>query len=96
MPKAKLTDPPDNKFHTQEFTIDELVNILKDNGFNVAPSAVFGQRHHIVLLWRIIRRIARSFGKEVNWTQGPESLASPAVTPISWKTPRYFLIVATK
>ena len=92
-PKTTLTDPPGNKFHTQEFTVDELVNILKDSGFDVAPDARFGQRQHVVLFWRIIKRIARLFSQKIN---GPEHFSSPNVTSIRWKTPRYFLIVATK
>jgi len=91
-PKAKrLEDKPSNEFHTQEFTIEELVQELRGAGFGVDDGAIYGQRLSFRYAKnRGIRRLARFlFGD-------PRERSSPRVTPVGRKTPRYFLIVAQK
>jgi len=90
-PKAiHLTDKPKNKFHTQEFTPGELTAKLKEHGYAVASGAVFGQRQRTVFGFKPLNKLSKLL------LGNPDSRTSPAVTALKNKTPRYFLVVATK
>jgi len=87
-PRAhRLTDPPANKFHTQEFTVEELLAELQSCGFEA--SRVFGQRQRRVYRPRFLNRAMNSL-------TNPNRRASPVVTPVTSKSPRYMVIVAQK
>ena len=87
---ATLTDAPANKFHTQEFTPDELTQELLAAGFLVTEDSVFGQRHRILFSNRRLNQLCnRLFGD-------PSESASPDVRKLRGMTPRYFVIVAKK
>lgn len=93
-PRAKrLEDAPMNKFHEQEFRIEELKAELVRAGFVVGDGAVFGQRQRVHGFVRYANAALRRLGLP---TFNPDQTASPAVTPVTLKSPRYFLIVAQK
>lgn len=90
-PKSvSLTDPPKNKFHTQEFTPDELASILREQGFVVSDDAIFGQRLRTVFPFKLLNRIKKLV------LGNPDSRTSPEVRAFAGKTPRYFVIRASK
>lgn len=85
-----ISDKPSNKFHTQEFTPQELLISLRNAGFYADKSNLFGQRQRINTSNAFVRKImTRLFGN-------PDSHTSPKVTPVTFKTPRYFIVVAKK
>lgn len=89
-PNDKLSDKPRNKFHTQEFTISELSNFLKDSGFEIL--GVYGQRKELKIKNKILRYIYYRFLKFHERT-------SPKVkklSKLSFLYPRYFIIKAKK
>lgn len=90
-PSAKqLTDKPENPFHTQEFTPVELVELLKKHGFNASLEETYGQRQSQMPSNRFLKAVYKA-------TIGnPKKKASPVVTPLRSRSPRYFLIRATK
>lgn len=89
-PEAKsLADAPRNPHHTQEFTPDEMVSLLREAGFSVAAGSVFGQRFQLDFRTSWLRKLYRMAFR-------PESRTSPALRPIGRLTPRYFTIVAKK
>lgn len=89
---ADLTGKPWNTFHTQEFTPPELLDAVKAAGFTVDPNEVYGQRLRFMAprwLWpvnKMLRLIRKS----------PDEHASPKVGRTGRKSPRYFLLRATK
>ncbi|MFH0953793.1 MAG: methyltransferase domain-containing protein [Verrucomicrobiota bacterium] len=89
-PKAKsLADKPGNKFHAQEFTIDELTQELLSAGFQANRSNVFGQRQQRLLRPKVLMRLYNSLLK-------PGERFSPVVTRVDSLAPRYFILVAMK
>ncbi len=92
-PKAlHLADKPVNKFHTQEFIPNELVNELIATGFYVNQDGVFGQRQR----WLYSNKHIQSL---IRLTRFPDIFAfitSPKLTPVKYLTPRYFIVVARK
>ena len=92
-PKAlQLNDTPVNKFHTQEFTPNELANELRKVGFSVNKEDIFGQRQRGLYGNKHIQSLIRL-------TRFPDIFAfvtSPKITPVKRLTPRYFVIVARK
>jgi len=87
---SSLSDKPANQFHTQEFTPAELLARIKEHGFSVKNSTFFGQRQRMISSNGFFKRLTtRLFGN-------PDSSTSAKVTPVKFKTPRYFIIVATK
>jgi 2-polyprenyl-3-methyl-5-hydroxy-6-metoxy-1,4-benzoquinol methylase len=88
---ATLKDKPSNEFHTQEFIAEELLSILKNNGFTADSSNIFGQRQRKkVYRNRYYRKILYTlFGN-------PDLKTSPEVTQVTEKLPRYFVIKAAK
>ena len=86
---VSICDKPQNKYHTQEFTINELINELEEAGFCVGSQSVYGQRQSIYFKNRLFQSILRRF-----WRQ--EIMSNEVVTPVRRLYPRYFLIVATK
>lgn len=87
---SSLNDKPANEYHVQEFIPEEIQSILNNNGFVTSRDEIYGQRQRRVysniFLSKIIRIVLGN----------PDSKASPAVTPVREKVPRYFIIVATK
>jgi len=86
-----LTDKPSNEFHTQEFIPEELILILNKNGFTADRDKLYGQRQRKKIFRnRYYRKIIYTlFGN-------PDIKASPQVTQVTDKLPRYFVILATK
>lgn len=85
---TKLSDKPNNEYHTQEFIPTELIEKLHLAGFAVDPDQIYGQRQRLDVNNRYIRKIIR-FLK-------PDEHASPEISRVTWKTPRYFIIRARK
>jgi SAM-dependent methyltransferase len=91
-PKCKtLNSKPSNEFHTQEFIPVELLSILNKIGFIADRKSLYGQRQRTKIYKnRYIRKIIYTiFGN-------PDVNKSPEVTPVTDKTPRYFVIAAKK
>ena len=90
-PSAKtLEDKPENPFHTQEFTPVELIEELRRAGFTASLQNAYGQRQSQMPTNRFLKAIYKA-------TAGnPKKKASPVVTPLNTRCPRYFLIKATK
>lgn len=82
-----LSDRPSNKFHVQEFTVDELTAALEQHGLRVSPGNVYGQRQQPVFAFAPLNHLYRALFK-------PKRRADPAVTPVERLTPRYMVIVA--
>lgn len=85
-----LEGKPSNKYHTQEFTPEELVLLLQERGFTVTKENVYGQRQGRLYRHKIVQKIANMF------FGNPKHKASPLVAPITNKAPRYFVVVAAK
>ncbi|MES1192557.1 MAG: class I SAM-dependent methyltransferase [Steroidobacter sp.] len=84
-----IFDPPENRFHTQEFTVDELVTEMKVAGFRMSDAEVFGQRLSVLHFRnRLLRKVIRCLSLD------PNGNASPEVRRFTMRKPRYFLIVA--
>ena len=90
-PEARsVHDKPDNEFHSQEFTLEELIAELRIAGFEVKRENIFGQMQRRMYHNKFIREAARIFlGR-------PERNASPEVTPVRKKAPGFFVLVASK
>lgn len=90
-PSARsLTDKPENPFHTQEFTPVELLEELSAAGFQASLSETYGQRQSQMPSNRFLQAVYKA-------TVGnPKKKASPVVTPLTTRSPRYFLIRATR
>jgi len=91
-PNARyLSDKPSNRYHAQEFTIKELRSELINAGFLVENDNIFGQRNCFFNFTnRRLNRLAHLiFGD-------PSIKSSPNVSRTFFKTPRYFVIVASK
>ena len=90
-PRSKtIFDRPAEKTYLQEFSVDELINALKDSGFILKGDYLFGQRQQKYFKNLYLRRLYKFIFK-------PDSKASPAVELLKkGKHPRYFLLKATK
>lgn len=90
-PSARsLSDKPENPFHTQEFTPVELLEELSSAGFQASLAEIYGQRQSQMPSNRFLKAVYKA-------TVGnPKKKASPVVTPLTTRSPRYFLIRATK
>ncbi|CAN5190894.1 hypothetical protein BH09PAT2_BH09PAT2_01470 [soil metagenome] len=87
-PQAKLiSDKPSNKFHIREYLVNELVNLLEDNGFKV--EGTFGQRMRLRTGIEFINKI-------ITTILNPDLQAGAEIEKIEMLTPRYFLIKAKK
>lgn len=85
-----LTDKPENPFHTQEFTPAELIAELRAAGFEASLEQTYGQRQSQMPSNRFLKAVYKA-------TVGnPKKKASPEVTPLKSRSPRYFLVTATK
>lgn len=89
-PKSRsFRDDPKNPFHAHEFTLQELQGILWAHGFEVPPAGIYGQRQQWTIQSTVLRRAyERLFASK--WT------TSAQVTPVANKTPRYYVLAATK
>lgn len=85
---TSLDGKPKNPFHVREFTVPELVNSLREIGFEVAPSDLYGQRQQKFFKNRYIRRLYKIIFK-------PDIKGSSEVTLLRAQ-PRYMVIVAHK
>ena len=85
-----IDDTPANRFHIHEFTPHELVNELRAVGFTTDESDIFGQsyqkKHSNKFVFKLIKKLS---GK-------PSAKSMAKITPMKGRTPRYFLISATK
>lgn len=90
-PNSKLiTDKPLNKFHTQEFTMDELMQELIDVGFKCDKSNIFGQRtSRLYFSNKYLRFISKKL-------YDPASRSNACPEKIRHGQPRYFIIEANK
>lgn len=84
-----IKSKPDNRFHIQEFTIEELKSALEGHGFEMSNLDIFGQRQQKYFRNEYLQRIYKKFFK-------PDKLCSPVVTKVHRRMPRYFIIVARK
>jgi len=85
-----LTDKPSNPYHAQEFTPDELLEVLRRTGFAVGTEDIFGQRQRSIYKNRYLRKLANIL------YHNPDEKATPEVRLMTKKVPRYFVIVARK
>lgn len=88
-PKARNQAESGGGFHVREFTIDELRKALVAVGFEVADSAIYGQRQQPHLPVALLRRLYDIIFK-------PKKRANPRVEPVTMLMPRYCVIVAEK
>lgn len=89
-PEARsLGDKPSNPYHTQEFTVGELRDLLAEAGFAIGPEPIQGQRYQMHFRSPWLRKLHRMIFK-------PAQKSDPALHPLGRREPRYFLIVATK
>ena len=89
-PKARtLRDKPGNKFHTQEFTSDELAAEVRLAGFHMDPRDVFGQRQQRLFPCKPLRKLYEKIYR-------PSERFSPVVERVESRVPRYIVLVATK
>jgi SAM-dependent methyltransferase len=85
-----ISDKPRNKYHTQEFTIRELSQELKDARFRVNSADIWGQRKQFLFSNSHIRSLYD------RWVS-PNRRSSPKVTRNGRiLVPRYFVILARK
>jgi SAM-dependent methyltransferase len=84
------TSRPRNKFHTQEFSIEELMAALRNAGF-CRSIEIYGQRLY-PFSWMRFRPVWRIFEAVMD----PKYFASPSVVPLGDRIARYFVIVATR
>lgn len=89
-PNRKFSDQPKNKFHTQEFTISELSEYLKNAGFNIL--SVYGQRKEL----NIRNNLLRKYYHKIIRLHERTSPKLKKLSKISFLHPRYFIIVAKK
>lgn len=90
-PSARsLTDKPENPFHTQEFTPHELLDLLQQSGFTTSETEIYGQRQSQMPSNRFLKALYKAA------MGNPKKKASPVVTKLKSRSPRYFLILATK
>lgn len=85
-----LTDKPRNRYHRQEFIPAELVAELHRVGWVTDRDSLYGQRQRRVHASAGMRRLARLV------MGNPDRKASAVVTPLTDKTPRYFIVRAQK
>jgi 2-polyprenyl-3-methyl-5-hydroxy-6-metoxy-1,4-benzoquinol methylase len=91
-PNAKnLLDKPKNKFHTQEFTIFELTNILESNGFEIIN--IYGQRREIKIKNSRLRSFYHRFFRLHERTS---SVPKRVGVKNFLLHPRYFIVEAKK
>lgn len=88
----RISDKPLNKYHVQEFTINEFKEELIAAGFSVKNGNIFGQRNSYLnyITNRYLQRITRMFFGD------PAIKSSSIVTKISYRIPRYIIIIACK
>jgi dTDP-4-amino-4,6-dideoxygalactose transaminase/SAM-dependent methyltransferase len=88
-PKLKsVLEKPANPFHAREFTVQELLQELKQSGFMMYGDYLFGQRQRTHFNNKYLRRLHKELFN-------PDLKTNPAVEKIN-KTPRYFIIKAFK
>jgi SAM-dependent methyltransferase len=86
-----LNDKPSNEFHTQEFIPEELLFLLRENGFLVDKNNLYGQRQR--------KKVYKNrYWRKIIYTLlgNPDINTSPTVSPVKSLLPRYFVILATK
>ena len=92
-PKARsLSDQPANRFHTQEFSPDELRVLLLKTGFETSEADLFGQRQR----WRSKSGFTRSLISAADLPDVFAYVSRSKVKPVKGRTPRYFVFVARK
>jgi ubiquinone/menaquinone biosynthesis C-methylase UbiE len=84
-----LGDKPSNRFHIQEFTVDELMNELRTQQFVVDRSQVFAQRPQPYFRNRYLRALYKRLFK-------PGERANASVRPLSRLAPRVIVMTARK
>jgi cyclopropane fatty-acyl-phospholipid synthase-like methyltransferase len=89
-PKADaVTDKPANPYHRMEFNRSEFVAALREAGFIVDETDLYGQRLQPRLQNKTLRKFYRKLFR-------PHLFKDPSVVPVGDKEPRYFLAVARK
>lgn len=91
---TSFADKPANKFHTQEFTPNELLAVLSKSGFSAEVNEVYGQRQRLHWL-ASVRQITPGLSRRM--TRIADRWSSPVPARIKrFHDPRYFLVVAKK
>lgn len=92
-PKARsLTDQPANRFHTQEFSPEELRVLLLKTGFEITEADLFGQRQR----WRFSTSFSKLLISTFDLPDVFAYVSSSKVTALRGRTPRYIVLVARK
>lgn len=84
-----IYDKPANKYHVREYTINELVKLLRENGFNVSKNDIYGQRFRFYFKNKFIDKLY-----EIIFN--PNFRSNTKVKLVKFLVPRYFVIVAKK
>lgn len=88
-PARTLDDKPHNQFHVREFNLEEFKSVLREHGFHFSDDDVYGQRPHIYIRNRYLRKIYHEIFK-------PYTKADPTVKKVFRLPPLYIVIVAQK
>lgn len=89
-PNSKsLNDPPKNKFHHFEFSIQEFIKILQDHGFKIDNKKIYGQRQQRVFSTKSINHL-------YNKIFDPKNNCSAALSPAISLVSRYFTVITGK
>lgn len=84
-----IFDKPANEFHTQEFTINELLLELKHAGFSFSDVSILGQRLSFCHFKNRALVTLRDYAR-----LSPDFVASPELKKFKFRTPKYFIIDA--
>jgi O-antigen biosynthesis protein len=88
-PRAtKLSDPPRNPYHTQEFLLGEISDLLSSSGFRI--EATYGQTFCPRVPFRFLQRVVSKLSRTVMPPSGR------VVRPSQFTVPRFWLLLATK
>lgn len=86
-----IYEPPGNPFHTQEFTPEELRNLLEAAGFDKKVIQTYGQRlSYRYHLWPFIKRLTNKILGD------PFYKKSPWPRRYLFRQPAYFVLLAKK
>lgn len=86
----RLTDPPLNPYHVQEFTPEEMRAFLRESGFRPEDLSLFGQRQQFYIPSRFLRSLYKRYCD-------PDHRRSAEFEPLKrFLVPRDFLFAARR
>jgi SAM-dependent methyltransferase len=85
-----IDDKPANELHTQEFTPNELLEILMSSGFSISQEKVFGQYQRRLYSEKFLNKIVQGICKKY------KKRNAAVVREVKDKVPEHFIIAATK